>query len=98
MLTYSISENVILDLLWPVHRLLMAPVHPGQFLFAFQVFIVSGIYYAICDKMWTNIVAGRGPYYQSNRQATEEVYIPTRQEKQAVAGGCKDIRLSGLGK
>ena len=74
----------------------MAPVHPGQFLFAFQVYIVLivcvGIYCASCDKMCLNIVAGKGPYYQSNRQATEEVYIQTREEKQAVSGMCKDIK------
>ena len=30
--------------------------------------------------------AGKGPYYQSNVLNREEVYIPSREEKQAVAG------------
>ena len=38
-------------------------------------------------------LAGKGPYFQSNKKQSEEVYIPSREEKRSVAGELLNFRV-----
>ena len=38
-------------------------------------------------------LAGKGPYFQSNKKQSEEVYIPSREEKRSVAGGLLNLSV-----
>ena len=41
-------------------------------------------------------LAGKGPYFQSNKKQSEEVYIPSREEKRSVAGELLNFNVGNL--
>ena len=66
-------------------HLLMVLAPLERFLYASQAQLYKYMY----EKLITVFVAGKGPYFQSNREQREEVYIPSRAEKRSVAQACE---------